>query len=438
MEKRLTHSAKFLRQRKFFLLLPLLIFPFITFLLWSIGLIGATEAKAQKTAQKGFNMNLPEPISNKDSNWNKLRFYEQADKDSARYRSLLKNDPNYNLASLAIADSLQDTSIGFIYNPYPKELQGSTDPNEEKVYRKLSQLDEVLIKNNQPLKSDTNKEQMKEMLYGKPEVSVNSADIDRLETMMKTMQGDDNSVNPEMEHINGVLEKILDIQHPDRVKEKLQEQSEKHKGQVFAVSAKGNTNSISLLQSKQLSTTIDSTKENLSNKINEFFSLDEAITSEDNTQNAIQAIIPETQTLVSGATVRLQLESDIYINGALIPKDQFIYGLVSLNGERLTIHITTIRNQNNILPVDLSVYDLDGIEGVFVPGVITRDVAKQSGDQAIQGMSLATLDPSLGAQAANAGIQAAKALIGKKVKLVKVTVKSGYRVLLRDNNQRNQ
>jgi hypothetical protein len=46
------------------------------------------------------------------------------------------------------------------------------------------------------------------------------------------------------------------------------------------------------------------------------------------------------------------------------------------------------------------------------------------------------MDPSLGAQAASAGIQAAKTLISKKVKLVKVTVKAGYQVLLRDNNQK--
>lgn len=441
MEKRLTHSAKFLRQRKFFVLLPLMVLPLITFLLWSIGLIRSSEAKAQMAAQKGFNMNLPEPVANKDSNWNKLRFYEQADKDSARYRSLLKNDPYYNLASLdkkpAIIDSIRDTSIGFTYDPYPQELQDSKDPNEEKVYRKLSQLDKVLNKNDQPLISETKKELAGERLSGNSGAFVNTADIDRLENMMKTMQGDDNAVNPEMEQISGVLEKILDIQHPDRVKEKLLERSEKHKGRVFAVSAKDNTSNISLLQSKQPATTIDSTKEHATQQINEFFSLNEPIGDEENMQNAVQAIVPETQTLVSGATVRLQLASGIYINGSLIPKDQFVYGVASMNGERLAIHINTIRYQNSILPVDLSVYDLDGMEGIFVPGAITRDVAKQSGDQAIQSMSLATLDPSLGAQAASAGIQAAKALIGKKARLVKVTVKSGYQVLLRDNNQRN-
>jgi hypothetical protein len=41
----------------------------------------------------------------------------------------------------------------------------------------------------------------------------------------------------------------------------------------------------------------------------------------------------------------------------------------------------------------------------------------------------------LGAQAASAGIDAAKGLIRKKAKLVKVTVKAGYRVLLKDEKQ---
>ncbi|MFT3948146.1 MAG: conjugative transposon protein TraM [Agriterribacter sp.] len=441
MEKQLTHSAKFLRQRKFFLLLPLLVFPFMTFLLWSIGLIGTTEAKVQTPAQKGFNMNLPEPVVSKDSNWNKLRFYEQADKDSARYRSLLKNDPYYNLTSLdkktAIADSLRDTAMGFTYDPYPQELQNTRDPNEAKVYSKLAQLDEALNKNNQPLKSETDKELTTEILSGNPGASVNTADIDRLESMMKTMQGDDNAVNPEMQQINGMLEKILDIQHPDRVKEKLLEQSEKHKGQVFPVTTKSNAVNVSLLQSSQLLAMTDSIKQKPSQQ-SKFYSLDDDTGNNIPGSMEIPANIPEEQTLFNGATVKLELENEVYINGVLVPRGHFIYGLASMNGDRLTVHINVIRYQNHILPVDLSVYNLDGMEGFFAPGSITRDVAKQSGDQAIQSMSLATLDPSLGAQAANAGIQAVKSLIGKKAKLVKVTAKSGYRVLLRDNNQKNQ
>jgi hypothetical protein len=95
-----------------------------------------------------------------------------------------------------------------------------------------------------------------------------------------------------------------------------------------------------------------------------------------------------------------------------------------------------VRYGQNIFPVSLSVYDMDGLAGIYIPGAITRDVAKQTGDEAIQGIGLTTLDPSLGAQAASAGIQAAKTLISKKVKLVRVVVKAGYQVLLKDDNQK--
>lgn len=88
------------------------------------------------------------------------------------------------------------------------------------------------------------------------------------------------------------------------------------------------------------------------------------------------------------------------------------------------------------VPVALSVYDMDGMAGIYIPGAITRDVAKQSTDNALQSVALNSLDPSIGAQAASAGIETAKTLISKKVKLVRVTVKAGYQILLKDNNNK--
>jgi hypothetical protein len=45
--------------------------------------------------------------------------------------------------------------------------------------------------------------------------------------------------------------------------------------------------------------------------------------------------------------------------------------------------------------------------------------------------------PMSGTQATSAGIEAAKTLFSKKVKLIKVTVKAGYQVLLYDEKQSN-
>jgi conjugative transposon TraM protein len=138
--------------------------------------------------------------------------------------------------------------------------------------------------------------------------------------------------------------------------------------------------------------------------------------------------------LVNGAVVKLRLLNDLYINGSLIPKGNFVFGIASLNGERLEVEINSIRYNQSLYPVKLEVYDIDGLPGIYIPGAITRDVAKQSVDNTLQLMELSTMDPSLKAQATAAGIGAAKTLLSKKVKQVKVMVKAGYKVLLRDKN----
>ena len=79
---------------------------------------------------------------------------------------------------------------------------------------------------------------------------------------------------------------------------------------------------------------------------------------------------------------------------------------------------------------------MDGLEGIYVPGSISRDAGKQSTDQAISTIGMGPPDPSIGAQAASAGIQAAKTLLSKKIKLVRVTVNAGYHVLLKDSHQK--
>jgi conjugative transposon TraM protein len=241
--------------------------------------------------------------------------------------------------------------------------------------------------------------------------------------MMQAMSRSDGE-DPEMQQLNGMLEKILDIQHPDRVQEKLKQTSESKRGQVFAVSGKGKEDRISLLQTN---TETPAT--------NGFFSLDDNAVADEN-QNAIQAVIHETQTIVNGSTVKLRLVNDVFINGIHIPKDNFLFGNASLNGERLGIKINSIRYNNSLFPVELSVYDMDGLDGIYIPGAITRDVAKQSADRSMQTIGMTSLDPSWGAQAASAGIEAAKTLFSKKVKLIKATVKAGYQVLLRDEKQK--
>jgi conjugative transposon TraM protein len=431
-----TQSPKMLRQRKFLLVLPLLVLPFMTLMFWSLGGGKVENIEAQPLMNKGFNMDLPDAYLKDDKPLDKMSYYDKAASDSSKLKELMKNDPNYRKHTSLNNDidgiQSDDISVSGNYaksgalmtSPYGSGI--SRDSNEVKVYRKLAELDEAMNKATNPVmvqKNDTSHNRSEN-------TQVNSGDVDRLEQMMQSMnqaEGED----PELQQLNGMLEKILDIQHPDRVQEKIRQISETRKGQVFAVSATSNETPVSLLDNR---VGINSTSINQS-KQNGFYSLDESVPTDD-TQNAIQAVIHETQTLVAGSTVKLRLVNDVYINGMLIPKDNFLFGEATLNGERLEIKIGSMRYQNSLFLVQLSVYDMDGMDGIYIPGAITRDVSKQSADRAIQGIGLTTMDPSLGAQAAGAGIEAARDLISKKVKLVKVTVKAGYQVLLRDEKQK--
>ena len=100
----------------------------------------------------------------------------------------------------------------------------------------------------------------------------------------------------------------------------------------------------------------------------------------------------------------------------------------------MKVEIKTIRYKQSLFPVKLSVFDLDGLEGIYIPGAISRDVAKQSADNSLQLMELSSMDPSLKAQAAAGGISAVKSLLSKKVKIIKVQVKAGYKILLKDQS----
>jgi hypothetical protein len=72
------HSQKFLQQRRFYMVLPLLVLPFITMIFWALGGGQGTQVQAQEI-KSGLNMELPGAHFDKeDELWNKFELYEQA------------------------------------------------------------------------------------------------------------------------------------------------------------------------------------------------------------------------------------------------------------------------------------------------------------------------------------------------------------------------
>ncbi|WP_433836313.1 conjugative transposon protein TraM [Flavobacterium anhuiense] len=416
------------KKRKLLLMLPLITLPFLTFLFYSLG-GGRMEAKtAENDDKNGFNFNLPLPKFKEDSALDKMSYYDQAAVDSIKLREQIKKDPNY-FADKASEDKVNSFSADdFESRSLPKSRsafnsQSFQDRNEQKVYEKLRALEKVI---NQPPPSASYGQDMREFEnYGTS--GAESEEIKKLEGLMSAMSAPQEA-DPELQQLGGMLENILDIQHPQRVQERLKQSSDSKKGKTYSVLKKTEEDNISSLERNASSQSFL--------KTNAFYSLDEEQLSE-MVQNSIEAVIHQTQTIVSGSVVKLRLSHDIFLLGTDIPRNTFLYGIAALKGERMEVKITSIQYNNSIFPVELAVYDIDGIDGIYIPGAISRDVAKSSAERSIQTLGLTGISDSWGTQAAGMGIEAAKSLMSKKVKLIKVAVKAGYRVLLYDEKQKN-
>lgn len=436
------HSAKFLRQRKFFMALPLIAVPFVVVFMWALGMVGDARAgTVTDSVYEGVNLDLPGAVQGKDSSWNKLQYYAQAEKDSAKLRALLKNDP-YRSSELATAEAdalleeRRHKGFKYSYDPMPA---GGADPGkaEERVYEKLAELDRQLKVADQP---KARKDTLKPVVVS----GVPASDIERLEKMMaltkeeRVMAG-----GGEMAELKEMLNTILDIQHPERVEERLKRTSGERPRQVFSVERPVEELITAMDVPGDFGTLLeafepDSIPASISALVgqNRFYGLSDGAPDAAD-QHAIRAVVHEDQTLVSGATVKFRLLEPVFIAGCRVPAGQFVYGQATLNGERLQVSIASIGYRDRILPVSLVVYDMDGMAGINIPGAITRDVAKRSAAQSMQGLgSVNTLNPSAGAQAVTAGLQMAQNLVGKTAKLVRVTVNAGYGVLLVDTNQK--
>ncbi|MDR2774262.1 MAG: conjugative transposon protein TraM [Tannerella sp.] len=102
----------------------------------------------------------------------------------------------------------------------------------------------------------------------------------------------------------------------------------------------------------------------------------------DRKQSFITAILDEAQTVVDGSRIRIRLLDDIFIGDLLFSKGSCLYGLVSgFSAQRVHVSVTSVLYGDCILKTQLSIYDNDGIKGLYVPDSDFRDMMRQAGSQ---------------------------------------------------------
>ena len=155
-------------------------------------------------------------------------------------------------------------------------------------------------------------------------------------------------------------------------------------------------------------------------------------------KNTLKVSVHETVTITNGETVRLRLLETARVEKMLIPRHKILTALAKIQGNRLMLSVTNIEQQERIVSVNLSAYGLDGQLGIFIPGSEEMNAVKEvvAGMGQNAGTSF-TFSSSAGQQlAADAGkgiMQGASQYLDKKMREVKVTLKSGSLIYLIGN-----
>ncbi|BAV04436.1 Bacteroides conjugative transposon TraM protein [Filimonas lacunae] len=374
-----------------------------------------SKDNATDTAKQAFNVKLPDAVLPNKKEKNKLEVYLDAHKDSLKQQERVKNDPYAQQLQYDPAPPQATTNPMQAINS-PASPKKKLEANEKKVNDKLTELYNVMHQVQQP--------QSTNIPATKTTNTTQDENIARLEQLLTGKQNiDSNAENdPEMARLNTMLDKLIAIQHP--------EQTEKLTGNK----APGNT--LYYQVSSQPGNNTDTLTEFYipqdDGNINSFYSLAPQVDTTVTTETSFTAVIPQNQTLQNGSTLQMRLTQDIFIKGIKIPQNTFVYGSCSISDERLKIKISSVLNGKSILPIQMSVYDSDGQEGIFVPGAITRDAAKENADRAIQSIGMTSLDGSLTTQATSAGIETARTFLSKKIRNITVTIKAGHSIFLKN------
>lgn len=341
-------------KRKILLVLPLLVMPFLALAFYAAG--GGSGSSVEVAAAKGISTALPGANFKTEEPADKMGFYEKSGKDTAVSGRL------ENLAN----------RVGFAG-------KGKEDKAAE-ISEKLAALNREI---NSPSEPSTTGGAKGSAFSKAPNQNSGSmkGDVDRLELLMKSMKSD-KGADPEMEQMNSMLEKLLDIQNPGRAQQKVV-------GKIYGEGVE-----------------------------KEFL--------------AVPAEIADGGKVVQGSTIRLRLLDSVVLKNVVVPKGHEVFGLCRLVNQRLLLDIKSIRLKELIIPVELTMYGMDGMPGLEAKDAVFGDVASGGAADAVGGISVYGLD-GIGGQVAGAGIDAAKSLFSRKVRVVRVKLKSGEKVLLRNN-----
>ena len=159
----------------------------------------------------------------------------------------------------------------------------------------------------------------------------------------------------------------------------------------------------------------------------------------------IKAIVDEDVKAVDGSRVRLRLLDDIDIGERTIPKGSYLFCIMSgFSQQRIKGTVKSVLVNDELVKVNLSIYDTDGMEGLYVPRSSFRETT-QDVDSGAMSQSMSVNDGSAtssmgrwGMQALQNAYQKTANAISKGIRKNKVNIKYGTQVYLINSKEKKQ
>ena len=339
------------KQKKY--VLPLLALPFLMLFVY-VGAQFTKEDTSEKDQPKELSLSLGETQDSimtkndaydaffkKDDNRTML---EGLDKEED---SLYNYDDQLSLAQKRKIDSLK--AVSSRQNPYREKENPSSyyNPNssqrEDKDYQRSSEiirmLNEKSYGNQENKYADTPKEKTQ---------SVQSDPVKYLKQQMLVMDS---------------LEKARDPEYQSKLAAEQRLKTSKEKMDEF------------------LNSTFNVSKSGINNDFNAFYKEKE--------NSFIKAVIDENNKGFLGSRIRVRLLEDIFVSNRKISKGSILYGQISgFSMQRVDLTIVSVFTKGEIFPVNLSIYDVDGMKGLYVPQSVFRDMIREMGSNSIQGTQM--------------------------------------------------
>lgn len=379
----------FLKRNKPLLFLPLILIPFIVLIFYILGGGKLPKEQAQtqvkKDSIKGANYNLPEADRN-------IGIVDKM--ESAQSNKELAETRDYNI--MGEKDSLNNAML--------MEEQGTIAPSAVEEASESAGLN-ADVSNNLLSHIRQREEQVRE---------------DLLKSQKETRQNEGDQPEPK-----------AGSTVPDKTSERnLKSTGIEELDQIFRQNQQLTRKNDSLSQHLKEAT---ARNEKVEAEKNRRFTLEKqgksGFSSKQSAVPVIEAEVYETTTVLTGNRVKLRLLEEAWLNGMKIPANTFLYGTCEVSNERLQIEVQQIPVSEKFVPVAITVCDLDGLPGLYVPDNASRKVAKEVGSSANTSSMFGVSNNPLTYMGIQAADRASQSLL-KMIRIKKVTVKKNTLVYL--------